>query len=69
MSAFYDCSSAAQYAALGGSNPPPGHRRPIQISGLEAMGRYVGASHTPPEPAPAEIITVTSVPVREQDYA
>ncbi|MFZ3583695.1 hypothetical protein ACOI1H_16190 [Loktanella sp. DJP18] len=73
MTAFHDCSSAAQYAALGqASQTPISVRRnePIQLSDLEAMGRCVGTANT--HPAPAETIVLAAAPrqaIREDDYA
>jgi hypothetical protein len=50
----YACSTAAQYAALGRMNieripaPAPPRSEPVRMSGLEALGRYVGSSNAHP---------------------
>lgn len=54
MSTFQDCSAAAQYCALGAApSHAPAARclEPVRLSGLEALGRYVGAADTPPRAA------------------
>ena len=50
MSTFQDCSAAAQYAALGRveARPTTAPMPQKPMSGLEALGRYVGSADVSP---------------------
>lgn len=59
MSVFQDCSAAAQYASIGAAmrrEAAPARPEPRPMSGLEALGRRVGAADAAPR-APEVVAT------------